>query len=226
MYAIWAYLLPCNHRKACRETKWTIHDRALHATSKQISLSIEAPLNSGISCMVRDGKWATTHGSTLFGQEVRSYFPPGLTLVFDTDCFLTFGAKTTRSTSQFFGTYWWLTSIQTYGCPSTTWRAKTGITSVPYTAQSCHRCSRTRFDRSTPTIPPSSNVSKLYHFKLRLWMSKHDIFPIPSYFVQPGAEECVFGSRRKLKVSVLSAYFKKCRFCNFSGSYTKCSPLE
>ena len=29
---------------------------------------------------------------------------------------------------------------------------------------------------------------------------------------------------RKLKVSVLSANFKKCRFCNFSGSYTKRSP--
>ena len=39
--------------------------------------------------MVRDGKWATTQDSTLFGQEVRPYFPPGSTLVFDTDCFLT-----------------------------------------------------------------------------------------------------------------------------------------
>ena len=113
MYAIRAYLLPCNHRKACRETKWMIRDRALPATSKQISLSIEAPLNSGTSCMVRDGKWATTHDSTLFGQEVHPYFPPGSTLVFDTDCFLTFGAKTTRSTSQFLATYWWLTRIQT-----------------------------------------------------------------------------------------------------------------
>ena len=102
MYAIQAYLLPCNHRKACWETKWTICDRALPTNSKQISLSIEAPLNSGTSCMVRDGKWATTHDSTLFGQEVRPHFPP----VFDTDCFLTFGAKTTRSTSPFFGTYW------------------------------------------------------------------------------------------------------------------------
>ena len=91
------------HRKACWETKWTIRDRALPANSKQISLSIEAPLNSGTSCMVRDGKWATTHDSTLFGQEVRPYFPPGLTLVFDTDCFLTSGAKTTRSTSQLKG---------------------------------------------------------------------------------------------------------------------------
>ena len=106
MYAIQAYLLPCNHRKACRETRWTIHDRALPTNSKQTSLSIEAPLNSGTSCMVLDSKWATTHDSTLFGQEVRPYFPRGLTLVFDTDCFLTFGAKTTRSTSQFFGTYW------------------------------------------------------------------------------------------------------------------------
>ena len=106
MYAIQTYLLPCNHRKACRETKWTSRDRALPTNSKQISLSIEAPLNSGTSCMVRDGKWATTHDSTLFGQEVRPYFPPGSTLVFDTDCFLTFGAKTTRSTSPFFGTYW------------------------------------------------------------------------------------------------------------------------
>ena len=97
-----AYLLPCNHRKACWEKKWTIHDRALPATSKQISLSIEASLNSG----TLGGKWATTHDSTLFGQEVRPYFPPGSTLVFDTDCFLTFGAKTARSTSQFFGTYW------------------------------------------------------------------------------------------------------------------------
>ena len=33
--------------------------------------------------MVRDGNWATTHDSTLFGQEVRPYFPPGSTLVFD-----------------------------------------------------------------------------------------------------------------------------------------------
>ena len=106
MSTIRAYLLPCNHSKACRETKWTICDRALPANSTQISLSIEAPLNSGTSCMVRDGKWATTHDSTLFGQEVRPYFPPGSTLVFDTDCFLTFSAKTTRSTSQFFRTYW------------------------------------------------------------------------------------------------------------------------
>ena len=124
VYAIWAYLLPCNHRKACRETKWTMGNTALPATSKQISLSIEAPLNSGTLCMVQDGKWATTQDSTLFGQEVRPYFPPGLT------------------------------------------------------------------------------------------------------FVQLGAEECVCGSRRKLKVSVLSANLKKCRFCNFSGSYTKRSPLE
>ena len=27
-------------------------------------------------------------------------------------------------------------------------------------------------------------------------------------------------------VSALSANFKKCRFCNFSGSYTKRSPSE
>ena len=53
MYAIRAYLLPCNHRKACRETKWTIRDRAPPANSKQISQ--EAPLNSGTSRMVRDG---------------------------------------------------------------------------------------------------------------------------------------------------------------------------
>ena len=57
-------------------------------------------------------------------------------------------------------------------------------------------------------------------------MSEHDIFPTPSYFIQPATEECVFGSRRKVKVSVLSANFKKCRFCNFSGSYTKRSPSE
>ena len=37
--------------------------------------------------MVWDGKWAITHDSTLVGQEVRPYFPPGSTLVFDTDCF-------------------------------------------------------------------------------------------------------------------------------------------
>ena len=106
MYAIWAYLLPCNHHKACRKRKWTIHNTALPANSKQISLRIKAPLNSGTLCMVRDGKWATTHDSTLFRQEVHLYFLPGLTLVFDTDCFLTFSAKTTRSTSQFSGTYW------------------------------------------------------------------------------------------------------------------------
>ena len=41
--------------------------------------------------MVRDGKWAATHNSTLFGPEVRPYFPPGSTLVFDTDCFLQCG---------------------------------------------------------------------------------------------------------------------------------------
>ena len=47
------------------------------------------------------------------------------------------------------------------------------------------------FDRSRPTIPPSGNISKLYHdFKLRLWTSKHDIFPIPSYYF------CTTGSRR------------------------------
>ena len=87
MYAIRTYLLPSNHRKVCRETKWTIRDRAPLASSKQISLSIVAPLNSGTSCMVWDSKWATTHGSTLFGTEVCPYFPPGSTLVFDTDCF-------------------------------------------------------------------------------------------------------------------------------------------
>ena len=113
MYAIRVYLLPCNHRKARGETKWTICDRAPLANSKQISKSIEAPLNSGTSCMVRDGKWATTHDSTLYGQEVHPYFPPGSTLVFDTDRFLTFGAKTTGSISQFFGKYWCLRSIQT-----------------------------------------------------------------------------------------------------------------
>ena len=96
MYAIQAYLLPCNHRKACWETKWTIHNRALPTNSKQISLRIEAPLNSGTSCMVRDGKWATTHDSTLFEQEVRPYFPPGSTLVFDTDCFLTFRCQNSK----------------------------------------------------------------------------------------------------------------------------------
>ena len=78
---------------------------APHANSKQISISIEASLSSGTSCMVRDDKWATTHDSTLFGQEVRLHFRPGSTLVFGTDHFLTFGAKTTRSTSQFFGKY-------------------------------------------------------------------------------------------------------------------------
>ena len=43
--------------------------------------------------MVWDGKWATTHDSTLFGQEVHPYLPTGSTLVFDTDCFLIFGRK-------------------------------------------------------------------------------------------------------------------------------------
>ena len=105
MYAIWAYLLPSNHRNACRETKWRIRDRPPLASSKQISISIEATLHSGTGCMVRNGKWATTHDSTIFGQEVPPYFPPGSTLVFDTVRFLTFGAKTTRSTSQFFGKY-------------------------------------------------------------------------------------------------------------------------
>ena len=45
------------------------------------------------------------------------------------------------------------------------------------------------FDRSRPMIRPSGNVSKLYRFKLRLWTSQHDIFPIPWYF-------CTTGSRR------------------------------
>ena len=87
MCAIWAYLLPCNHCKACREIKWMIRDRALPANSRQISLSVEAPLNSGTLCMVRDGKWATTHDSTLFGQEVCPYFLPRSTLMFDTIVF-------------------------------------------------------------------------------------------------------------------------------------------
>ena len=43
MYAIWAYLLPCNHHKACRETKWTVRDRATLAISKQISISRLVP---------------------------------------------------------------------------------------------------------------------------------------------------------------------------------------
>ena len=70
MYTIWAYLLPCNHCKACQETKWTIGSRAPPANSKQISKSIEARFNSGTSCVAWDGKWATTHDSTLFGPEV------------------------------------------------------------------------------------------------------------------------------------------------------------
>ena len=88
MYTIWAYLLPCNHRKACWETKWAILDGAPPANSKQICVSMEAPLNSGTSCTARDSKWATTHDNTLFRPEVRPYFPQGSTLVFDTDCFL------------------------------------------------------------------------------------------------------------------------------------------
>ena len=44
LYAIRAYLLPPNHRKACRETKWMIRDGAPRANSKQICISIEAPL--------------------------------------------------------------------------------------------------------------------------------------------------------------------------------------
>ena len=88
MYAIRAYLLPCNHHEACQETKWMIRDRAPPTKSKQICLSMEAPLNLETSCMVRDSKWAATHDSTLFRPEVRPYFPPVLTLVFDTDCFL------------------------------------------------------------------------------------------------------------------------------------------
>ena len=87
MYPIWAYLWPCNHRKACRETKWMIRDRAPPANSKQNCVSVQASL-SGTSCMLWDGKWATTHDSTIFGLEVRPYFPPGSTLVLDTDCFL------------------------------------------------------------------------------------------------------------------------------------------
>ena len=51
MYAIRAYLLPCNHRKAYQKTKWTIRDRASPANSRQISISTEEPLNSGTSCM-------------------------------------------------------------------------------------------------------------------------------------------------------------------------------
>ena len=85
MYTIQAYLLPSNHRKACWQTKWTIRERAPLTSSKQFSISIEVPLNSGTSCMVRDGKWATSHDTTLVGQEVRPYFPPGSTLVFDAD---------------------------------------------------------------------------------------------------------------------------------------------
>ena len=70
MYPIWAYLLPCNHRKACRETKWMIRDRAPPANSKQNCVSVQASL-SGTSCMLWDGKWATTHDSTIFGLGVR-----------------------------------------------------------------------------------------------------------------------------------------------------------
>ena len=46
-------------------------------------------------------------------------------------------------------------------------------------------------------------------------MSEHDIFPIPLYFIQPEVEECVFGSRRKLKVSVLSVNLKNAGFAIF-----------
>ena len=88
MHVIWAYLLPCNHSKECRETKWTTHNRAPPTTSKQIYISTEAPLNLGTSCTVQDSKWATTYDSALFGPEVLPYFPPGPTLVFDTNCFL------------------------------------------------------------------------------------------------------------------------------------------
>ena len=87
MYAIRAYLLFCNYRKECWETKWTICGRAPPANSKQICISIEAPLDSG-TCVVWDGKWATSHNGTLFAPEVCPYFLPELTVVCDTDCFL------------------------------------------------------------------------------------------------------------------------------------------
>ena len=100
MYTIQAYLLPCNHHKACRETKWTIRDRAPLASSKQISISIEAPLRAWYG--MANGPQLTT---VPFSDEVCPYFPPGSTLLFDNDRFLTFGAKTKRSTPQFSGEY-------------------------------------------------------------------------------------------------------------------------
>ena len=79
-------------------------------TERKFMLSIEAPHNSGTSSTTQTGKWGTSHDGTLFGPEVRVYFPPRSTLVFDTDCFLQWRralstVKTTRSTSHFFGRY-------------------------------------------------------------------------------------------------------------------------
>ena len=60
--------------QAHQETTWMIHNRAPLASSKQICIKIEAPLNSRTLCKVRDGKWATTHDSTLLSPEVHPYF--------------------------------------------------------------------------------------------------------------------------------------------------------
>ena len=60
MYAIRAYLFPYNHRKACRETKWMIRDRAPLASSKQICISIEAPRGLRAWCGMANGPQLTT----------------------------------------------------------------------------------------------------------------------------------------------------------------------
>ena len=92
---------------------------------------MEAPQNSG----TWHGKWATTQDSTLFGPEVRSYFPAGSTLVLDTDCFrkcrrALLAVKATRSTSHFLEKYWGLTSIRTSWLPSTTGRVRLWLKSL------------------------------------------------------------------------------------------------
>ena len=190
MYPIWAYFLPCNHRKACRETKWTIRDRAPFASSKQICISIDAPLTSRTLCMVRDGKWATTHNSTLFGPEVHPYFLPGLTLVFDTDCFLK-GWKAPLVPKQL--------EVHPNSSGSTNdlreWSLKDvcQLPDGPKQVESCHCCLHTLLFRSTrPTI------AAVMHRNCTAWnwgSVRHSTISsqFPSYFVQQGAEKCVFG---------------------------------
>ena len=240
IYAIRAYLLPCNHRKACRETKWTIHDRAPPANSKQISIRIEDLLIRGLCAWYRmangpqlrtvpflDKRCIHTSRkdrllcSTLFVspsaekhfrcQNNKKYIPilreilvtheyPDLRMSFN---YLTGQNRDSKRA---------LRSTKLPSLLANSALINQGLRSHP--AVLYQDCTTWNWGSEC-----HSTISSQFHFPISL--------PNFTCILYNREQKSVYlAARRKLKVSVLSANFKKCRFCNFSCSYTKCSPSE